>query len=72
MTGEELRQVRRSARLSQRRLAFELGYRYGNTVYRKEHGERAVTLQDVIILKLLGFLPRDYWIDYYGGRGRQS
>jgi hypothetical protein len=41
-------------------MAYEMGYRYGNTIARKEKGLRAITCQDVIVLKLRGLLPRHY------------
>jgi len=63
VTGQELRDVRKRFRISQRRMALDLGYRHANTVHRKEKGKRAVSYRDVHIMKLLGMLPRNYPVD---------
>jgi len=63
MTGQELRDIRKRFKISQRRMALELGYKSGNTVHRKEKSRRAVNYRDIHVMKLLGMLPRNYPVD---------
>ena len=52
MTPAELRALRERLRLSQGELAKRLGIDR-NTVWRKEHGQRAITKRDCIMLRQL-------------------
>lgn len=66
MTGEELRRLRKFFKLTQRELAYQLGYRRPNTIARKEKGLRRISCQDIRIMQHLGMLPREYDDEYYG------
>ena len=50
MTGEDLRRLRRTLDMSQAAFAHLLGLRSGNSVYKKEKGQRAITSRDIEIL----------------------
>lgn len=60
MTGEELRTIRVQQGIEQVDMAYLLGYgRHKNTIWRKEQGRNKITRQDIIIMKLRGFIGKN-------------
>ena len=64
MTGQDLRELRKTLRWSQRQMAYELGLKTEDSVYKKERGLRRITQRDVEILIAKGLLDKRHGLQW--------